>query len=150
MSTLRSAKTLGMLSGWTISNLPAQKMLYLSHLTHLGEGHDGSIVSVPSEFEAWDYGPVSPILYYKVKAYGDKPYPDIFGVRPFVDGDPEFRSIEYVFNQLKDSSPGQLINITHWREGAWAKSYRPGVRGVRIPDGDVLDEYRAWERRTAA
>ena len=42
----------------------------------------------------------------------------------------------------------QLVAITHWQKGAWAKHYRPEVRHCIIPNSDILKEYRArFERR---
>ena len=44
---------------------------------------------------------------------------------------------------LFGKKPGELVNITHWRNGAWAKNYVAGKKGTKIPDSDIRDEYTA-------
>ncbi|MER8941379.1 DUF4065 domain-containing protein [Mesorhizobium sp. M0915] len=117
-----------------------QKILYLAHMIHLGRTGEPL---VNGRFEAWDYGPVQPNLYKKVAMFGDSPIQDVFFDRPISDEAPETRTIDEVSESLLTKSPGQLVAITHWDHGAWARSYRPNVRGIVIPDSDILDEYRA-------
>lgn len=147
MSTSRAAKTICDLKQWQLSNLPLQKLLYLSHMVCLGE-HEIPLVSRP--FEAWDLGPVEPVLYQQLKAYGSRTIPDIFPVRPYAEGDPEYAAITEVLNDIGDATPGKLVAITHWPGGAWAKRYRPGIMGIRITDEDVIDEYRKVLERSEA
>ena len=92
--TFRAAKTICELSGWRISNLPLQKMLYLSHMFHWGRVKQPLI---DGRFEAWNLGPVQPDLYHKVKPYGAAPIPDIFLDEAFGPADPEFATIKEVF-----------------------------------------------------
>ena len=62
-----AAKTLGIECGWCVSNLKMQKILYLAHLDYMGKNNERL---VESSFEAWDYGPVQPELYHKLKRFG--------------------------------------------------------------------------------
>jgi uncharacterized phage-associated protein len=145
MSSFRAAKTIGKLTGWRISNLSLQKLLYLAHMGHLAETGRG-IVS--RQFEAWDYGPVEPDVYHQFKAYGSKPIVDVLPGFAYEPGDTEYAAIADLLKALgSDFSPGRLVAITHWEDGAWARHYVPGVKGIVIPDADILDEY---ERRLAA
>jgi len=146
MSTLRAAKTICDLKQWRVSNLPLQKLLYLSHLFHLGTT---GLPLASREFEAWDLGPVEPDLYRKLKAYGSKDVPDIFGAEPYDTGSPERASIDKVMHDVGQASPGRLVAITHWDGGAWALHYRPNVPGVRIPNAAVTEEYQRIVQRAA-
>ena len=58
VSALSAGKRLGKHSGWTLSNLAMQKLLYIAHMYHLGM-YDATPL-VTGHFEAWDYGPVHP------------------------------------------------------------------------------------------
>ena len=62
-------------SEWTTTQLAVQKILYMAHMVHLGREH-GPLVH--GQFEAWDYGPVHPVLYHKVKAFGARSIPNVF------------------------------------------------------------------------
>jgi uncharacterized phage-associated protein len=126
---------------WNVTNLALQKILYLAHMVHMGR-NDGARL-IDSQFEAWDYGPVQPNIYHKVKFAGNDPVPDVFYGAHDLDGLPEAETIDEACEFLLKKSPGELVSMTHWKAGAWAKNYRPGVRGIVIPDRDIIDEYRA-------
>lgn len=147
VATQRSAKTICEMSNWTLSNLPLQKLLYLSHMIALGER---GVSLVGDRFQAWDLGPVEPRLYHKVKAYGDNKIPDIFNVPVYAQDSVEFEKIRDVVSELSNATPGQLVAITHSPIGAWAKHYRPRVMGIEIPDDDIRREYNSRvEKRRA-
>ena len=151
MATFAAAKTLHSMASGKVSNLSLQKLLYLSHMMHLGLTGE-KLAS--NNFEAWDYGPVEPQLYHKLKAYGAENVPDIFPGDPYANDSPEYRAMKFVMDQLDEASPRKLVAITHWERGAWAKNYRSGMRGIIIPDDDILQEYnervrRAEQRRRA-
>ena len=145
MSTFRAAKTIADLKQWRVSNLPLQKLLYLSHLIHLGT--TGRPLA-SREFEARDLGPVEPDLYRKLRAYGSKEIPDIFGEEAYPPGTSERASIDKVMHDVGNASAGKLVAITHWKDGAWALHYRPNVVGIRIPDAEVLKEYHRIVERS--
>lgn len=140
ISTLQAAKTICNLSNWTISNLPLQKLLYLSHMMYLGEYN---ILLITGQFQAWDLGPVEVSLYHKVKAYGNNPVVNIFLCDDLNIQCNEFKTIKSTYEALKDAPIGELVAITHWEKGAWAKNYKPNIHGIVIPDEDILNEYRA-------
>lgn len=133
-----AVKFICMESGWTASNLKVQKILYMSHMVFMGRTEQRL---VDTFFEAWDYGPVEPNLYHRVKAFGSKPIPDIFGNVPAPSGS-ELDVLAEACNYLLGKMPGELVSITHYERGAWAKSYIPNMIGVKIPDKDILSEYK--------
>lgn len=131
-------------SGWSVSNLKLQKILYMADMNFVGmRGHR----LVDHEFEAWDYGPVSPPLYQDCKAFGSKPVPNVFWGSANLDGTKEAEILNLAWDMLKPKSPGELVQITHWQGGAWAKRYVPGVKCIKISTQDMIDEYNA--RRAA-
>jgi uncharacterized phage-associated protein len=134
-----AAKHLCEKSGWTVSNLPLQKMLYLADMNFVGK-YGGRLIS--EDFEAWDYGPVLPSVYHQVKAFGSKPVPNVFWGVGNIVGTPEASMLDSAWESLRTFSPGQLVEATHWHDGAWAKRYVPGAKGIKIATGDMVDEYQ--------
>ena len=139
VSALAAGKRLGKHSGWTLSNLAMQKLLYIAHMYHLGMYDESPLVT--GYFEAWDYGPVHPTLYHAVKRFGADPVEDVFGSIPDIVEGSETQLLDAVVDQLSDST-SRLVAITHWDNGAWAKYYVSGRRGVPIPNEAILQEYR--------
>ncbi|MGE7369757.1 Panacea domain-containing protein [Neorhizobium sp. NPDC001467] len=138
ITTSSAAKHLCDISGWRLSNLQLQKMLYLADMNFVGTFGERLI---NENFEAWDYGPVLPSLYHRVKAFGAKAVPNVFwGSAPVVGR--EAQMIQTAWDKLQTQSPGELVENTHWSNGAWAKRYVPGVRGIKISIEDMADEYR--------
>lgn len=134
-------------SGWRISQLTLQKIIYLAQVEFLGENERRL---VDTTFEAWNLGPVSPDLYHKVKVFGAAPVKDVFyGARVFRGHDPRREKLESVCDRFLGKPAGNLVEITHWDYGAWAQKYEPNVRGVQITDDDILREYRNRERYAA-
>lgn len=125
---------------WRVTNLALQKLLYIAHMIHLGR--NGSPL-IGEQFEAWDYGPVEPTVYRKVKVFGDRPIQDVFYSAPPVVPSPEVRTIDETCDRFGSKSPAELVAMTHWESGAWAKNYRPGVMGIVIPNADIIAEYAA-------
>ncbi|WP_110750108.1 Panacea domain-containing protein [Phyllobacterium leguminum] len=147
INTLRAAKTICESKNWQLSNLPLQKLVYLSHMVHLGM-YDQPLID--GTFQAWDLGPVEPSLYAKVKAYGNKPIPDIFGVPSFPIGSTQRTAINEVLRQIGDRSPSVLVEITHQPHGAWAQHYQRHMMGIKIPDQDIKGEYEKRIRRATS
>lgn len=140
VSTFAAARRMCERSDWTVTNLELQKMLYLAQMMFMGK-HDGERL-LNGTFEAWDYGPVLPVLYSQVKSFGSGPIKDVFfGVSEVKDED-RAKMLDEAYDQLSKKTAGQLVSITHWKNGAWAKHYVPGAMGVKIPDPDILQEYR--------
>ncbi|MEM6851220.1 MAG: type II toxin-antitoxin system antitoxin SocA domain-containing protein [Pseudomonadota bacterium] len=135
------AKAVCSAGNWSVSNLELQKIVYLAHMTHLGRTSERL---VDTAFEAWDFGPVSPELYHRVKRFGEKPVKDVFFGAGTLSDDVALKSVRETCDQFLGRRASELVAITHWDSGAWAKNYVAGKRGVRIPDTDILSEYAAW------
>ena len=133
-----AAKRMCERSGWSLSNLELQKLLYIAHMFHLGETGEPLIIG---RFEAWDYGPVQPTLYHMAKVFGSSPVKNIFHTAPPIEGRPEADTVDSAVDQLGNEPPGRLVAITHWDKGAWARFYVPGERGIVIPNDAIRQEY---------
>ena len=140
ISILEAAKHIGARSHWSLSNLKMQKLLYIAHMFYLGIYNKPLVHEF---FEAWDYGPVHPDLYHYAKVYGADPVGNIFNsIHELKDEETDISILDAVEEQLGKLSGAHLIAITHREDGAWAKNYRPGAKGVIIPNSDIIDEYR--------
>jgi uncharacterized phage-associated protein len=140
VSALSAARTLCELRKWNVSNLELQKILYLAHMFYLGR--NGAPL-LNEDFEAWDYGPVIPELYHRAKAFGSGPVRNVFHwVPPVPPGTTEYEVLREAVEATRAMRAGQLVAITHWDRGAWAQVYRPGLRGVKIPNHAIAGEYR--------
>lgn len=128
-------------SGWTVSNLQLQKLMYLAQMIHMGR-HSGQRL-FEGTFQAWDYGPVEPKLYHKVKAFGSGPVQNVFSsALAFREDDCRREVMDDVCNRFLKFTAGELVDITHADSGAWARYYQPRARNVSIPDAAILNEYQ--------
>lgn len=145
-SVMSAARTLGEISGWSLSNLTMQKTLYIAQMFQLGRGLPPLF---PEHFEAWDYGPVVPKLYHKLKMFGAKPVQDIFYERELPASAPEMQALLDAYGTTKSFSGGKLVAITHWEGGAWARRYEPHKRGRVILNSEIAQEFHDRLEREA-
>jgi uncharacterized phage-associated protein len=139
VSVFSAARHLCERSGWTLSNLKLQKILYLAHMVHMGEKGEPLITE---RFEAWDYGPVSPDLYRKVRVFGSSPIRNVFHGVPLPKSPTVIETLDDVYNQVGSWTAGELVRSTHRKNGAWDRTYIPGAMGIPIPNEAIQQEYR--------
>jgi len=137
--SMQAAKTIADLLEFGTSNLRLQKLLYLSHMVHLGKTGKPLI---DGRFEAWDLGPVEPDIYHLLKAYGADTIKDVFPYESFAEDSTERQTVSGIVSAFRDKTSWQLVGLTHEDGGAWAKNYRADVYGVEISERDILQEYR--------
>ena len=141
---LSAAKRLGETSGWTLTNLHMQKMCYIAHMFHLGNEH---APLVDGHFEAWEYGPVHPVLYNRLKGFGPHPVTKA----PFMlhrSMSEDHSGIKYLDSAVTQLQRNRLVAIAHWEKGAWAKNYDPQWKNIVISNDDILEEFQ--ERKSHA
>ena len=133
-----------------VTNLSLQKLLYFAHGLSLIE--TGKPL-VSGYFEAWQHGPVHPLVYRSFKDAGRAHIAfrakgvDVLTGRdrslPLIDDPQALRFILKVLIAYGRLSPGSLIDVTHARGGPWdfivKKAEHSVVLGMRIPD-DVISE----------
>lgn len=137
--SLSAAKMVCELSDWKLSNLMVQKILYISHMIYIGN-HEGEPL-VDDLFQAWDYGPVLPRLYHKVKSFGSSPVRNVFHSVLSVEDQGAAELLKDAVESLSKRKPSELVSITHWEKGAWAKNYISGSLCTTIPNSDIFAEY---------
>ncbi|MCY4150818.1 MAG: DUF4065 domain-containing protein [Aestuariivita sp.] len=138
VSVFSAARRLGGRSGWTLTHLQMQKLLYMSHMYYLGENNEPL---VNGRFEAWDYGPVCPDLYHHLKIYGSDRVPQAaLSFAPSVSDD--HPGAVYLDAAVEDLPRHRLVAMTHWSHGAWSKKYKSGVMGVLLSSDDIMEEYK--------
>ena len=126
---------------WAVTNLQLQKILYLTQMVYMRRNNGDRLVD--ADFEAWDYGPVEPGVYRKVRMFGSSRIRDVFyHARTFREDDKRRSVMDEVCKDLLPLRPGELVEITHWGKGAWARYYEPGVRGIKIPGDAIIAEYK--------
>ena len=109
-------------TGYTISNLKLQKILYFVQAEFLVcTGR----VCFPENIQAWDFGPVVPEVYHRYKAYGSASIPYLAGaerVRRICTEDKEI--INGIVDEGSLYTANQLVEITH-NQAPWREAYMP-------------------------
>lgn len=141
ISSFQAAKKICELSDWTITNLKLQKILYLSHLYYLGREKEPL---VNEKFEAWYYGPVEPLLYDKMKVFGNRPIRDAFFDITTKTPCKEFYFIENQYNEISNKSTWDLVLLTHLKGGAWERYFEEDQKHRKIPNEDISEEYNKF------
>lgn len=127
---------------WSLSNLKLQKMMYILQIVYMGNNKGNRLFN--ATFEAWDYGPVIPELYYKLKMFGAKPVQDVFWSAEECKNQDKLDFINRNAPVLCQLTGGQLVALTHQKDTAWYNNYAPGARGVQISDADMMKEYTSY------
>ena len=130
------AKKICELSNWRITNLSIQKVIYFCHMFYLGANNGKPLID--ESFEAWDYGPVLPSLYHKLKMFGADPIESLlFTFTEDIKDVIVNKLIEEVAGALVDREAWELVALTHSKKGAWVKNYYPNLN-KKISNTDIL------------
>jgi uncharacterized phage-associated protein len=142
-----------------ISNLVAQKIVYFLHGEYL-LSTQSSLVS--GYFEAWEYGPVHPMLYNALRHLGSSNLKEAIKRRDINRGtwdeipriiDDNVR--EFVSTRsapLLKLTPGQLIDLSHAKNSPWDVVTRIGNRrtwGLRL-DNELISLHFRFHKRSVA
>lgn len=122
--------------GEYLTQMKLQKLVYIAHGWNLGL--DGGPLILET-VEAWQYGPVIRDLYERYLAYGAKPIVADFEAVAVDTEDGEL--LEWVWNQYKRFTAGQLSTITHQSNTPWTLTYQDGKK-LNIPEKVIEDHYR--------
>ena len=137
----------------TVSNLSLQKLLYFSHGLYLMR-HGQPLVT--GYFEAWQFGPVHPVVYEAFKGAGDQLIDFRATRRDLVSqsvseiekiDDPDCRStVSQVIDAYGSLSPGRLVELSHAPNAPWAfivdnSKVRP-MLGLRITDNVIRERFK--------
>jgi len=139
-----------------LTPMKIQKLVFYAH------GWSLALTEKPliyDRIEAWEWGPVIPKLYGKLKSYGNEPvskpisYIAIQGTKfhavipslenseaPEESKDEAREILAGAWDTYGKYSPARLSNATHAKGTPWEQVYQPGVRGKVIPD-PLIEEY---------
>lgn len=112
--------------GLPISNLQLQKILYYIQKRYLRDDE----TAFDDDFEAWQFGPVIPLIYYKYSGFGAMPI-DIS------DSNYEISSkdkdiIDPIIKSKRKLDPWDMVKDTHKPGGAWDQTYQNGKGNHKI------------------
>lgn len=125
--------------GETLTPMQLLKLVYIAHGWALG------LYSRPlirDEIQAWQYGPVIPDLYQKIRRFRSNPVEgEIDDSGADALSSKENNLIEQVYDIYGRWSGPALSRLTHAKGTPWDKTYEPGAFGVVIPDDIIEDHY---------
>lgn len=140
--------------GYQLSPMQLQKLMYFANGYYLAE-NDGQVL-INEFFEAWDYGPVVPTVYYEFREYGDRPVRRLaythdreLGRRivappPFGDSRAE-TVIQWVWRHYRDFSGLQMSRMTHKVDSPWDRARKRAsnslMRNERLEQADLREHF---------
>lgn len=123
----------------TLSPMQLLKLVYIAHGWHLGLYQTPLICD---EVQAWQYGPVIPQLYNKIRGYRGKPVTqNIADSAPESLTERELQLVEQVYKIYGRKTGMALSRITHAPNTPWSQTYTPGVFSIPIPNDVIEDHY---------
>lgn len=139
-------------AGIPLTNLALQKLVYFAHGLMLSR-HGRPLVD--GYFEAWDYGPVHPLLYGAFKGSGRDPISQPAVRRDLRTGDvspvssslrPEATDVvSEIFAKLGRQPAGRLVTLSHAVGGPWEKVVNKNGTltglGLRISDTLISERF---------
>jgi uncharacterized phage-associated protein len=139
--------------GVGLTLLTLLKILFFAHAWHLAKT-DRPLIAQP--FEAWQYGPVSRVVYDQFKRSGDQPLQKkavsfdpkqmSFITTPYSFDEETTLFLEHVFDYYCKYHPYRLVDLTHEVDGPWHKVWmeaeKRAVPGMVIPNQLI----RTWFR----
>ncbi|MFT8704362.1 Panacea domain-containing protein [Bifidobacterium aquikefiricola] len=123
-----------------LTNLKLNKLVYYAQAECLRNTGKSLFTD---EIEAWDYGPVEPMVYYAFSSHGSgrilEPYSPFPSLQPKIAGDETTREIvDKVAKQYGSFSAFDLVNFSHRNGSAWKLAYS-GEHGVKITEQMIVD-----------
>jgi uncharacterized phage-associated protein len=136
-----------------LTNLALQKLLYFAHAIFLIETGKPLISGY---FEAWEYGPVHPVVYKAFRAAGDQPIRSRASRIDVLTGassslpPPMSQAIRQlcvrVIAHYARLTPGRLVEISHAKNAPWDiivnRAKTSLALGLRIPDDVIVKHFR--------
>ncbi|PHU39764.1 hypothetical protein CSX00_09375 [Pseudobutyrivibrio ruminis] len=116
-----------------ISNLQLQKILYFVQRDFLLRDDIAFLESI----EAWQFGPVVPVVYYHFCGYGAMPITDKYSVN-ISEEDKTY--IDKIVDEKSTMNPWDLVAETHKPNGAWEKVYDNGAGNHNVISIELIKE----------
>lgn len=106
-------------NGYVISNLKLQKLLYFIQAEFLVSKNTSCF---SDNIEAWDFGPVVPIVYRRYKVYGSAHIPFMFEDDSYNIEKEDKDLINGILDKCAVYSASYLVDITH-KQDPWINAY---------------------------
>ena len=123
--------------GRTLTPMQLIKIVYICHGWMLGV-HGRPLVS--DEAQAWDYGPVFPALYQRLKSFRSAPVEKLGEVDLSRFGDDEKSLLKAVVKHYSQYSGIDLSMMTHQAESPWEITRKQGGKNAFISN-DLIEQY---------
>ncbi len=105
-----------------LTHMHIQKLVYFAH-ARLLVLHRQPLID--QAFEAWEYGPVEPVLYQALKHNGSKAVREAIPIgEPPAYSSRETAIFDWCFKQYGQLSGPRLSNLTHARDAPWTRTTR--------------------------
>lgn len=142
--------------GYDITPMQLQKLMYYANGYFLAENDGQPLIN--EYFEAWDYGPVVPTVFYEFREYKDKPIKRFAYtydrdqrktiVAPQPIGDQRSEAVlDWVWKSYRDYDGVELSRMTHKVDGPWDRARRRAansfMRNERLEMQDLRDYFEA-------
>jgi hypothetical protein len=142
LSAARVADRFRELGGGVLTPLQLLKLVYISHGWSFPINNTPLLDQSRERIEAWQYGPVVPDLYHKLRSYRADPV-----TAPIYAGGPapslqEDQLLQAVFATYGRYSGGQLSSMTHQPGTPWDIAWKRG-KNSQITDQMIEEHYRS-------
>lgn len=114
-----------------ISNLQLQKILYYIQREFLRKG----IEPFSEQIEAWQFGPVVPVVYKKYCGFGALPIRVKYDISKKID---HTDVINPIVEEKRKLNPWDLVYDTHSQGKAWDLIYKNGIGDHQIIPIDLI------------
>lgn len=130
--------------GNPITQMKLQKILYFAQGYHLAV-YDSPLFK--EAFQAWQFGPVVPIIYDDYKLYGNSPIVNFDKYKHDIpkgnDSDPSLiDTINYTWGATKDQTATSLSAWTHEKNAPWQKVYNPNEWAIPIKEESIKEYFK--------
>lgn len=125
--------------GKPLTNMQLQKLVFFAHGAHLAAYNQPLIFE---HVKAWDFGPVIPELYERLREYGAGPVVNRIDNEPIYDESPAGYAIRNVWRAYGNLNAWQLSDISHQPGSPWEQVWNYGGRYSEIPNY-VTQQYYA-------
>lgn len=118
-----------------ISNMKLQKLVFFAQVLSVCMDIEQPLVA--NNFHAWDYGPVSPLLYKKIRRFGSEflslnspSVREVFAECEAVTDARALSIINAVWRRFKQYTSVQLSMLSHRKDSPWEVVYNSNRYGV--------------------
>lgn len=129
-------------NGRNLSNMQLQKLVYIAHGYTLAiDGVDNPLIY--NDVRAWQYGPVFPKLYKKLRKYGSGNVTDLLpsDENESLNSNTE-EIVSAVWEAYGSKTGGMLSTLTHKEGTPWSLTYKKEPFAI-IPNSLIAAHYKA-------